>query len=91
MTVSDAMNPIFVGDIRGHQQEVSAKHLPSLTDRYDADFVVANGENAAGGNGLTPSSLANSYSSGRCSNFRKPYGTKKKFFQVWILIRGFGL
>jgi metallophosphoesterase (TIGR00282 family) len=28
--------------------------LPSLRDRFEPDFVIANGENAAGGNGITP-------------------------------------
>ncbi len=48
------MNLIFVGDVFGSPgRQFLASRLPSLIDRYDADFVIANGENAAGGAGLT--------------------------------------
>ncbi len=49
------MNVLFVGDVFGSPgREFFATHLPSLISKYDADFVIVNGENAAGGNGLTP-------------------------------------
>lgn len=48
-------NVLFVGDVFGSPgRSFLAKHLPSLRAKYDADFVIVNGENAAGGNGLTP-------------------------------------
>jgi metallophosphoesterase (TIGR00282 family) len=49
------MNLIFIGDVFGSPgREFLAAHLPSLIRRHEADFVIANGENAAGGAGLTP-------------------------------------
>ncbi len=48
------MNLIFVGDVFGSPGRAFLKEqLPGLIERYDTDIVVANGENAAGGNGLT--------------------------------------
>lgn len=48
-------NVLFIGDVFGSPgRGFLARHLSSLIDRYSADFVIANGENAAGGNGLTP-------------------------------------
>ena len=48
-------NILFIGDIVGAPgREFLASRLPSLMARYEADLVIANGENAAGGNGLTP-------------------------------------
>ncbi|WP_027480778.1 TIGR00282 family metallophosphoesterase [Deinococcus pimensis] len=42
---------LFIGDVYGKPgRRVVADHLPSIRDRYD--FVIANGENAAGGFGL---------------------------------------
>ena len=37
----------------GPGRRIVHERLPELIDRYAIDFVVANGENAAGGNGLT--------------------------------------
>lgn len=49
------MNVVFVGDVFGSPGRDFLKEiLPSLISKYDADFVIVNGENAAGGNGLTP-------------------------------------
>jgi hypothetical protein len=48
-------NLLFIGDVFGSPgREFLAAHLPSLASRYKADFIALNGENAAGGNGLTP-------------------------------------
>lgn len=48
-------NILFIGDIVGAPgREFLASRLPALMARYKADLVIANGENAAGGNGLTP-------------------------------------
>ncbi len=46
---------LFVGDVVGSPGR-RALHglLPSLRERYDPRFVVVNGENAAGGVGITP-------------------------------------
>ncbi len=48
------MKVIFLGDIVGEPGRRAVKELlPSLIKKYSCDFVVANGENAAGGFGLT--------------------------------------
>jgi hypothetical protein len=48
------MHILFIGDIIGRPgREVVANELPRLCDRLRIDFVIANGENAAGGFGLT--------------------------------------
>jgi metallophosphoesterase (TIGR00282 family) len=46
---------LFVGDIVGGiGKRTLLALLPSLRERYAPDFVVVNGENAAGGIGITP-------------------------------------
>ncbi|MGB8603444.1 MAG: YmdB family metallophosphoesterase, partial [Rhizomicrobium sp.] len=48
------MNLLFIGDIVGRGgREVVVAELPRLRRALALDFVVANGENAAGGFGLT--------------------------------------
>ena len=48
------MNLLFIGDIIGKPgRDAVAAHLPRLRDTLKLDFVIANGENAAGGFGLT--------------------------------------
>lgn len=47
---------LFLGDIVGKPgRNVVKEGLPSLRDTYDPLFVIANGENSAGGVGITPS------------------------------------
>lgn len=49
------MNIIMIGDIVGRPGRRAVKELlPSLLREYQIDLVLANGENAAGGNGITP-------------------------------------
>jgi hypothetical protein len=46
---------LFVGDVVGGiGKRTLLALLPTLRDRYSPDFVVVNGENAAGGVGITP-------------------------------------
>ena len=53
------MRILFIGDVIGRPgRDVLASELPSLRERLGIDFVVANGENAAGGFGITPCMLA---------------------------------
>ncbi len=48
------MRLMFLGDIVGRAGRAAfARHVPGLRERYKADFVVVNGENAAGGFGIT--------------------------------------
>lgn len=49
------MKILFLGDVVGRSgRDAVAKHLPQLRKIHALDFVVVNGENAAGGFGMTP-------------------------------------
>lgn len=53
-----AVTILFVGDVVGRPgREVLARGLPRLRRRFEPDLVVVNGENAAGGIGLTPATV----------------------------------
>jgi len=59
------VNFLFIGDVFGAPgREFLRAHLPGLISEYEADLVVANGENAAGGNGLTPEVAQELFASG---------------------------
>jgi metallophosphoesterase (TIGR00282 family) len=46
---------LFIGDIVGHPGRKAVKEiLPNLQHTHDLDIIIANGENSAGGNGITP-------------------------------------
>ena len=46
---------LFIGDIVGEPGRRAVKLLlPRLREQHGLDFVIANGENSAGGNGITP-------------------------------------
>ena len=48
------MNVLCIGDIVGTPGcEMAAAQIKFLREEYQADFVIANGENAATGNGVT--------------------------------------
>ena len=50
------MNILFVGDIFGSAgRHIVHEHLPHLLETHAVDLLVINGENAAGGFGITPS------------------------------------
>jgi metallophosphoesterase (TIGR00282 family) len=45
---------LFIGDIVGHPGRRAVKELlPKLREQHALDFVIANGENSAGGSGIT--------------------------------------
>lgn len=49
------LNVLCIGDIVGKPgRRIMAEKLKTLVKEYDADCVIANAENAAGGSGLTP-------------------------------------
>jgi metallophosphoesterase (TIGR00282 family) len=49
------MKFIFLGDVVGEPgRDTVRAAIPALRERFKPDFFVVNGENAAGGNGLTP-------------------------------------
>ena len=48
------MNLLFIGDVVGEPGRRAVKELlPVLRAEYNLDFVIANGENSAGGSGIT--------------------------------------
>jgi metallophosphoesterase (TIGR00282 family) len=48
------MRILFIGDVVGRSgRNAVLEHAPALRARWDLDFLVVNGENAAGGFGLT--------------------------------------
>ncbi len=50
------MNILFVGDIFGSAgRHIVREHLPHLLESHSVDLLVINGENSAGGFGITPS------------------------------------
>ena len=56
---------MFIGDIVGSPgRKAVSGLLPGLRARHGLDVVVANGENAAGGNGITPDTAADIYAAG---------------------------
>lgn len=59
------MRILFLGDIYGRPGRRAVKEiLPSLQEKYRPDLVIANGENAAGGNGITGSIALELYEMG---------------------------
>ena len=52
------MRILFLGDVVGRSGRTAViETLPRLRERYRIDFVVVNGENAAGGFGITEALL----------------------------------
>ncbi|MBD3392280.1 MAG: TIGR00282 family metallophosphoesterase [Chitinivibrionales bacterium] len=52
------MKVLFIGDIFGNAgRRVLAAHLAAVVEKHDIDLCIANGENAAGGWGLTANIL----------------------------------
>ena len=54
----------MIGDIVGRPGEISFILCSQLKRDREIDFVIANGENAAGGNGITPAVADEIFSSG---------------------------
>jgi metallophosphoesterase (TIGR00282 family) len=56
---------LFIGDIVGEPGRRAVKQLvPQLRQRHGVDAVVANGENSAGGSGITPRTAEEIFSAG---------------------------
>jgi hypothetical protein len=56
---------LFIGDIVGEPGRKAVKTLvPSLRRQHDIDVIIANGENSAGGSGITPKTAAEIYDAG---------------------------
>jgi len=59
------VNLLFIGDIVGEPgRRAVAMLLPQLREQHALDFVIANGENAAGGSGITPRTAAEIFAAG---------------------------
>ncbi|MDA1189399.1 MAG: YmdB family metallophosphoesterase, partial [Chloroflexi bacterium] len=59
------MRALMIGDIVGRPgRDVVSTFLPRLREELSLDFVVANGENSAGGVGITPKTADEILSSG---------------------------
>ena len=59
------MKLIFIGDIVGQPGRRAIKELlPKLREQHQLDFVIANGENSAGGSGITPKTAEEIFSAG---------------------------
>ena len=51
----NSMKIIYLGDVVGKSGRTAVmKHLPMLREKYNFDFLILNGENAAHGFGITP-------------------------------------
>ena len=56
---------LFIGDIVGEPGRRAVKTLvPRLREKHQLDFVIANGENSAGGSGITPRTASESLAAG---------------------------
>jgi len=56
---------LFIGDIVGEPGRTAVETiLPRLRSEHALDFVIANGENSAGGNGITPQIAGELFSAG---------------------------
>jgi 2',3'-cyclic-nucleotide 2'-phosphodiesterase len=56
---------LFIGDIVGEPGRKGVKNLlPKLREQHDLDFIIANGENSAGGSGITPKTAEEIFSAG---------------------------
>lgn len=59
------MNVLFIGDIVGKTGRTAVKALlPKLVEAYKIDFAIANGENLAGGFGITEKTATEMFGSG---------------------------
>jgi 2',3'-cyclic-nucleotide 2'-phosphodiesterase len=56
---------LFIGDVVGGPgRQAVTELLPRLRGQHAVDVVIANGENAAGGSGITPNTAADLYAAG---------------------------
>src|SRR6267143_1491410 len=61
----DAVKILFIGDIVGEPGRKAVRGLlPVIKSRHAIDFVVANGENSAGGSGITPKTAEEIFEAG---------------------------
>jgi 2',3'-cyclic-nucleotide 2'-phosphodiesterase len=60
-----AMKVLFIGDIVGQPGRRATKEvIPRLRAAHGLDFIIANGENSAGGSGITPKTAEEIFAAG---------------------------
>ncbi len=63
--MAETVSILFIGDIVGTPgQKITETFLPSLIDKYEADFVIANGENSHEGHGINQNIIKNLHNLG---------------------------
>ncbi len=61
----EAVKILFIGDIVGEPGRRAVKELlPRVRRQHTPDLIIANGENSAGGSGITPKTAAEIFSAG---------------------------
>jgi 2',3'-cyclic-nucleotide 2'-phosphodiesterase len=59
------MNAVFIGDIYSRAgRRMLAEGMPEIIKKYSPDFIIANGENLAGGKGINAASAAEVFGCG---------------------------
>jgi metallophosphoesterase (TIGR00282 family) len=59
------MNILFIGDVVGRPGRKAVREcVPRIVERHGVDMVIANGENSAGGAGITPATARELYEAG---------------------------
>lgn len=59
------MQIVFIGDIVGRPGRTAVKHIiPEIKKKYQVDLIIANGENASHGKGITKNSLKELHEAG---------------------------
>ena len=57
--MSDTFNIVYIGDVIGKPgRRALGEYMPTILKKYSPQAVIANGENAAGGFGITPEVVA---------------------------------
>jgi metallophosphoesterase (TIGR00282 family) len=65
LSIVRPVNILFIGDIVGEPgRRAVAQLVPHLRTQHRVDLVIANGENSAGGSGITPDTAAQIFSAG---------------------------
>jgi len=76
----EILNVLFIADIVGKPGiDIVKKHIVSIKKKYAVDLCIANGENGAGGKGLTDQMLVNISIWGFSHHQRQPYFDKLNF------------
>ena len=76
------MNILAIGDIVGEiGVKKIVKELPKLKEKYNIDFCIINGENSAGGMGITKKIFDSLINAGAdVITMGKPYMGKERYF-----------